>query len=325
MATVELVGRLLLLAGTWWAVQTQVPLATYLIIFTLANLISCGVALALAHSLIPFTWKLQPHIWRLIWIATWPIAVTTTLNVIYFKVDTVVLSLVRPAAEVGIYTAAYGILEVLLTLPGIVGGLLVPLIAKSYAANERGAAGELYQATSDILLASGLAVVTGAFFLGRPIMTLLAGTSFATSGDVLAILSIAILCSFIGNAASYTLFALDYQKKRIPVLALGALLAIVLYPILIPRYSYWGAAWATVIIEAVVNGALVAVLWKRGMVLNFTRWPKIILATLALSIGLMLPLPFVAKLAGGIILWITALWFLKLIPHTTTLGVDAKT
>jgi len=252
-----------------------------------------------------------------LWRATWPVALTTTLNVIYFKGDTVILSLVRPAAEVGLYGVAYSMLEALLALPAIIGGLLLPLLARAQAQGNHQATRELYTGAADALLAAGLAVVVGATLIGRPLIAAIAGPSFAVSGDVLAILSLAILASFVGNAAGYAIFALGYQKSNIPVFAWGALGGLVGYLAFIPRYSYWGAAWVTVVLEVGVNLAMLAILWRRGLKLSTARWPKIGLATGALALGLALPSPLIGKLSLGLVLWLSALWYLKLIPRAS--------
>ncbi len=317
LVVIELVSRGTLLLGTWWVASHQLGVDAYLVALIAANVLGAAVSYLAVQRLIPFRWQLNPKVWRVLWRATWPVALTTTLNVIYFKGDTVILSLVRPAAEVGLYGVAYSMLEALLALPAIIGGLLLPLLARAQAQGNHQATRELYTGAADALLAAGLAVVVGATLIGRPLIAAIAGPSFAVSGDVLAILSLAILASFVGNAAGYAIFALGYQKSNIPVFAWGALGGLVGYLAFIPRYSYWGAAWVTVVLEVGVNLAMLAILWRRGLKLSTARWPKIGLATGALALGLALPSPLIGKLSLGLVLWLSALWYLKLIPRAS--------
>ena len=305
---VDILSRLVLLAGTCWAVYTLAPLNTYLSVFVLANLLALLLYIILARRLIPFTWQLDLSVWRTLWLHTWPVALTTTLNVIYFKADTVILSLFRPTNEVGFYGAAYTVLEVLLAFPAILGGLLLPQIAQASAQAQTAEIKRLYNGAADALLAAGLAVIVGAVLVGRPLMSLIAGQDFAITGDILAVLSLAIMFSFVGNAAGYAIFAIKEQKKLIPVFATGAVLGFVSYLMFIPTYSYWGAAWVTVGVEALVNIAMVTILWRCGLPLSFQRWPKILLATLALAAGLATPIDLWLKLALGLGLYGLVLW-----------------
>jgi O-antigen/teichoic acid export membrane protein len=315
---VDIVSRLVLLAGTGWAAYTSAPLNTYLSLFVLANLLALCLYVILARRLIHFSWQLDLNIWRLLWLHTWPVALTTTLNVIYFKADTVILSLFRPANEVGFYGAAYTVLEVLLAFPAILGGLLLPQIAQAKARGQNEAVKKIYNGAIDALLAAGLAIIAGAVVVGRPVMTLIAGQDFAVTGDILAILSLAIMFSFVGNAAGYAIFALGEQKRLIKVFAIGALLGFVCYLTLIPIYSYWGAAWVTVGVEALVNLAMITILWRCGLPLSFKRWPKIVLASLALTLGLVLPLPLIFQLILGLGFYLLVLWKSKLLSDCVT-------
>ncbi len=319
LAWLELGSRALLLGGTMavaWSGKAN-PTA-YLLVLIVANLTITAVNLVAARRLVPFGWRIDSAVWAELWRATWPVALTTTLNVIYFKGDTVVLSLVRPAAEVGLYGVAYSMLEALLALPAIIGGLLLPLLAKAQTQQDHGAIRALYIGAADTLLAAGLAVVVGSVLVGHSLIGAIAGANFTVSGDILAILSLAILASFVGNAAGYAIFALGYQRSNIPVFAWGALGGVVGYLVFIPRYSYWGAAWVTVALEVAVNLAMLSILWRRGLKLSTARWPKIGLATLVLALGLLLPLPLVGKLVVGAVLYLGALWKLNLVPHRLT-------
>jgi O-antigen/teichoic acid export membrane protein len=317
LVLVDFVGRAVFLLGVAWAALTQQPYLTYLVMLVAANTTASVVALVVCYRLVPFTLSLNLRAAAELWHTTWPIALTTTLNVIYFKTDTVILSLLKPAEDVALYGAAYSILEVLIGVPAMLGGLVLPMLARAHARGDRDETSSLYRGTFDTLLALGLTVVTGAVFVGRDLMILIAGANFAAAGPVFGVLSLAVLCSFAGNAAGYALFAIDKQRKLIPVFSLGAVVGLTSYLVLIPRYSYWGAAWGTVIVELMVNVAMVVVLWRQGLRPSATRLPKILLSTLGLATGLALPLPLFARVALGAGLYLLCLWRLKLLPPRT--------
>ena len=69
--------------------------------------------------------------WGKIIKTTWPIALSIVLTLIYFKIDTIFLSLMKPAADVGIYGVAYRVLEVLIFFPAIFSGIMMPLLSRN--------------------------------------------------------------------------------------------------------------------------------------------------------------------------------------------------
>lgn len=312
---IDLIGKLTLLLGVITAAYAGWRVTGYLIIFVLANGLTGITAYLMAKKLIPFKIGFRFDNWKKIWNLTWPIALTTTFNVFYFKADTVILSLFKSAEEVALYGAAYHIVEVLLGVPAIIGGLVMPILAKHWHSGNVEETKNLYHGTTDALLAGGLAVLVTMLAVGEPLMSTIAGTNFAVSGKILAILSLAILCSFVGNAAGYAIFALDKQKQLIPIFGGGAIIGLTSYFLLIPTFTYWGAAWGTVIVEFLVNLGMIAVLWRAGLKMSPKRWPNIIVATLMLGLGLIIPAPLIVKLILGGGLWLMALWWLKLLPN----------
>ncbi|GEM_PF-1483066 len=316
LAWLDIMSRLLLAVGAFVvAIGGMANPMNFLMVLIFANVITTALNLMAAKRLITFHWRIDRAIWLMLLRTTWPVAVTTTLNVIYFKADTVILSLFQPSTEVGQYGTAYAILEALLTLPAVIGGLLLPLVSSAHARGDRATVVQLFRGGFDTLLAIGLAITTGAVLIGQQLVTALAGGNFGPAGRILTILTLALLCSFVGNAAAYTVFSIGEQRRLIKIFGMGAVLGLMAYLITIPRYSYWGAAWSTVGIEALVNIGIIAVLWRLGITPHYERLPKIAAITLALALGLALPLPLIGKLIVGGVLWFGTAWLLKLVPR----------
>ncbi|MBU1039067.1 flippase [Patescibacteria group bacterium] len=310
----ELSGRLILLLGTLGCFLTKQPLNYYLLILILSNTASAGAILWQAYKLSPFYWQIDKKIWHYLWQVTWPVALTIALNLIYFKTDTIILSLFRPLEEVGLYGAAYKVLEVLLAVPAIIGGLVLPLAARYKQQAQPDNLQKLFSGTFDSLLAGGLAVIIGSLILGEKIMVALAGPNFAVAGQILVILSLATALIFLGNALGYFIFALDKQKKMFLLYGLAALGALTSYLIFIPQNGIWAAAWITVAVEAIMTLGSLIMLYRWGLKPTLYRWPKIILASLLLAVGLSLPLVWWLNILIGGLIYLVALWKLKLIP-----------
>ncbi len=311
----DMSARIILLAITWLAYQKSLNLNAYLIALVIANLINCVIILWQLKKFTNLSFQIDWQIWHAIWHTTWPVALTIAFNLIYFKADTLILSLVKPSADVGLYGAAYKILEVLLALPAIIGGLVLPLAARAWVQKNTVELKNLYAGTFDALLAAGLGIMAGSFVIGTPLIIWLTGAEFAISGSILMILSVACAAIFLGNASGYFIFALDKQKKLIPMYAIAALLALVGYIIFIPKYSYFGAAWVTVGVEAFMALVNIIFLWRNNLMPSLARFPKILATTLLMTLALILPLPLFSRLGLGIGVYLICLWWLKLIPR----------
>jgi len=157
-------------------------------------------------------------------------------------------------------------------------------------------------------------MIVGGYFLGVPLMVLMAGPAFAISGEIIKILLIATGVIFISGLFGYSIVALGLQKKMIKFYALDAVISVAGYLIFIPLYSYWGAAWMTVFAETFILLATVYVLHHH---LKFT--PKFniafksLLASAIMALGLYIfpGLNFISALIVGTLIYLVALYLFK--------------
>jgi O-antigen/teichoic acid export membrane protein len=107
-----------------------------------------------------------------------------------------------------------------------------------------------------VILSGGGMVVLGGTLIAAPLIIQLLTQKrfeeFKEAISVLRILAVAVFLAHFNHLTGYTLVALGQQKKylKIPVLAL--ILNIGLNFLLVPRWSYFAAAWVTVVTEIVV-------------------------------------------------------------------------
>lgn len=311
----ELVGRVLLLALTAWAAAVGAPLTTFLWAVVAGGLVNGILVIIFARRLTIFGWEINLDVWKSIWHETWPVALTIALNLVYFKTDTIILSLYKSAADVGIYGASYKVLEILLAIPTIVGGLLLPLVTALVVQKAFQDVKKYYVASLDMMLAVGLGLVAACLVIGREAMIFLAGSEFAIAGEVLKVIAIATSLIFFGNLIGYFILAFGRQKQMIKYYAVAAIVSLIGYFIFIPQYSYWAAAWVTVAIEAFMT---LAALWiLRDQVLpSVKKWFNITLAAAGLSVFLFfIPTwPFLLRIVGGLIIYPTLLVLFKALP-----------
>jgi O-antigen/teichoic acid export membrane protein len=201
-------------------------------------------------SRINFSW--DTALWKEIFSVAWPLSITIILNLIYLRTDILFLSLWKSQAVVGIYGAAYKVIDVVVTIPFIFSGIILPIITSHWNKGEKGEFKSVTQRSFDVLFLLAAPMAAGTIMLSGRIMSLIAGNEFAQSGPALNILIFGAAAIFIGNTAAHAIIAINRQKKIIPAYVFTALTSLVGYAIFIPKYSYLGAAGVTVYSEAMI-------------------------------------------------------------------------
>ena len=191
-------------------------------------------------------------LWKKIINRSWPLAITIVLNLIYMRADTLILSLFRGSAVVGLYGAAYKIIDVLTTLPFMFAGLILPILTSAWKEDNHGYFKQVLQKSFDFMAIIAIPLVIGAQFLSGSIMTFVAGRDFAVSGEILKVLILAVAAIFLGTMFSHAVIAINQQKKMIVFYVFTSISSLIAYLFFIPRYSYFGAAGVTIYSEVLI-------------------------------------------------------------------------
>lgn len=259
----ENISRVVLLIGIYLSIHYNYGLNGIL----WASVISAAANFFIGYLLaLPFI-GLRPSFDKQIWKETisksWPLAITIVLNLLYLKTDTLILSLVKSSSEVGLYGAAYRIIDVLSTLPFMFAGIILPLLATYWFEQKKDLFKSTLQKSFDLMAVISLPIISGALILSKPIVVLVAGADFAASGLILKILIFAILAIFLGCMFAHAVVAIDKQRKMIKYYLFVSISSIILYLILIPKFSYIGAAAATVYSEAAIAFFSAYIVWQQ--------------------------------------------------------------
>ena len=95
-------------------------------------------------------------------------------------------------------------------------------------------------------------MIFGTLFIAKDLMILIAGPEFAESGLVLQIIIFATAIIFINSIFGYTIVVIYKQKQMVWAYVFVAIVALAGYIYLIPKYGYLGAAYFTVVSEALI-------------------------------------------------------------------------
>lgn len=320
VALAEVAGRIILLGLTYLAIILNFSLIGILMAVVLGSftnfIITFGFSRQLAKIKLAFEWLL----WKDIIKDSLPVAFSIGFNLVYFKADTIILSLFKPQSVVGIYGASYKVLEILITFPAMFAGLILPLLAQAWAAKNLDQFKKILQKAFDSLIILAVPLALGTFFLAKRIVILVAGQNFVDSGPVLQILIFAAAIIFIGNLFGHSVVAINKQKQMLWIYLSVAIISIIGYFIFIPRFSYFGAAGMTVLTELLVTlSASILVLKATKISLSFKTLLKALAAGAVMSLLLFILSSYnlIILIAVGMISYGLTLYLLKGISRQT--------
>lgn len=287
LALAEVIGRVFLVAGTALAAYFQTGLLGVMGAIILGSVVNFLVAYLYSLKYVRIRLAFDFAYWREIMVRSWPIGLSVIFNLVYLKTDTLILSLFRTQEEVGIYGAPYRVLEIMIMFPIMFAGIILPILASSWAKNDIDKFRKIMQKAFDFLSIIAIPLVVGTWFLAKPIMVLVAGKEFAPSAPVLQILIIATGVIFIGNLFAHAVVALQKQRPMILAYLATAVIALTGYLIFIPRYSYFGAAWMTVAAESFIALiAFIMVCKTIGQIPSFAVFGKSLVASFFMGIAI---------------------------------------
>lgn len=259
MAFVELGGKLLQVGLVWLFISGGFDFLFIAATVLVALMFNATLAYLLSRRYVHMCLSVDVLFWKKFLKESLPLGATAIITFAYFKFDTILLSIWQSQAEVGIYNVAYKIIENLVFFPAMLVGLILPLLSR-YIYTNRAYFEEIAGKTSKVFLVLITPLVVGTWFLAPEIVHIISGGDFAESVPVLRVLILALACIFFGNYFNMLLIVSNAQKKLMVALLCIASVNIIVNVIIIPKYSYMGAAYTSLLTEllvALVSGILV--------------------------------------------------------------------
>lgn len=248
----EVAGRLILLIGVIAARYFGWGLVPIVAFVTLGSILNLCINILVARYSASFRWNIDVEMWKRILMRSWPIGISIFFNLIYYKADTLILSQFRPFAEVGIYGAAYRVLDILTTMPFMYMGIVLPILAHAWSSKENARFAQLLRDSYLVMALCAAPIIAGTIALSKQIMTLVAGPDFSAAGPILNILVIAAGVIFLGTVSSHAVVALHQQKSMLKIYIITAIITLIGYVLFIPQYGMWAAAGLTLFSESLV-------------------------------------------------------------------------
>ena len=224
-----------------------------------------------------FDWQLAREMLR----GSMPLAGALVLGLVYSKLDIVFLTLLQSASDVGIYGIIHKVSDVAMALPWFFAGLVMPsLTAAAMARNGR--FGHVLSRSYTAMCVGGVGTALVILLFADEFIRILAGPEFAPGATALQITGLKIGLFFVANLLIFATTALRMQKEMLKGHAGAAVISVIAYVMLIPTWSYNGAAIAVTVAEAVVLlYALYLVRTRAGNMISVSVFVKCVAAAAA--------------------------------------------
>jgi O-antigen/teichoic acid export membrane protein len=233
--------------------------------------------------------------------AIWGFALSGILCGAYMRVGPAVLARSGPA-EVGIYGAAYKVIEAGLFAGSIVCSILIPYLSAAHSAS-RAQFQHMVEASMRLMVLPAFLAANLVIVIADPLISLIYGARYAGAGTVLEILGVFfLLIAITGGVQSAVLIAMGELKFASLLTGAALVIAVPLNFYMTPRYGAAGSALANCIGEGLVLGGNLWLLRRRGL----PGQTRLTVVCLALTVGgvvaqhLPWPISVMAPLAYGV-------------------------
>lgn len=221
-------------------------------VFIFALLLSHSVRLLyLTFSIknkISFKLKFDISVWKTLLIKAFPFFLTGVFVTVYFRIDTIMLSLIKGDAVTGWYNSAYKLVSVLTLIPNILIVAILPSMSRLFKQN-KSLLKILFHRVFRYLTMLVFPISVGTVILADRFIEFIYGKTFIGGSLSLQILIFAELFIFVNYLMGHLLNSIDKQKYFTTITGICAVFNVVLNIFLIPKFSYVGAGVATVLTE----------------------------------------------------------------------------
>ena len=251
VAVGQVLSSALTLTGALFAISHSFSVIGFASIYFIVS------AIVLTYSFVACVWKFAKPRMEVDW-SFWkstikkalPFFLSAAFSVIAFRIDIVMLSMMKGNMVVGWYSAAYRLMEILIFIPATFVGSIYPVLSKFYVSSKESLK-LTYQKSFKFLSIAGLPIAVGTTILADKIILIIYKSGFVHSIVALQVLIWTIPIIFLTYMFGTMLASIDRQDLILKILLLCMTLNVVMNLILIPGYGYMGASIATVITELV--------------------------------------------------------------------------
>jgi O-antigen/teichoic acid export membrane protein len=200
---------------------------------------------------VPLRVRVEPARWW-VWLKeAAPLALGAALDTVYFRIDIVMLSLLDTYHAVGSYSVGYKFSDLIGAVPLAVVAPALTMLVAAWPDDPAGFR-RTFRHALIILTVAAIGASVGFVLFAQPLVTLFYTERYASATDGARLLVVGQGLHFFTLLAFSTLVAVNRNRLYPIAMLLGVVVNVGLNLVLIPRYSYLGSGWATVVTEVLV-------------------------------------------------------------------------
>ncbi|MFN2470668.1 MAG: oligosaccharide flippase family protein [Gaiellaceae bacterium] len=312
-AASEVISQAFLVGTIVLLVAADASFESIIVAFVAAAAVNAAVLLAFLLREGGIRLQVDWPFWRRLLVTSLPLGLALVLNTIYFRIDALLLSLLKESEEVGIYGLAYRFLEMATPFGYFFVASVFPPLSAAAAAGDASLVRDLTQRSFDVLAVAAIALVAAVTARAGDIAELVGGSEFVDAGTPLTIVIVGAGLAFVTTYFAYLLVAINRQRAILTLSAATLAFNVALNLVLIPPYGYVAAAAVATTSEALLlAGSLVLAYRHAGFVASM-RVPLRALAAGAVMFvaALLLPIHVVPAILVAFGLYLVGLYVLR--------------
>jgi O-antigen/teichoic acid export membrane protein len=209
-----------------------------------ADLLGAVVSVAMVRRRISISLRVRPRQWRIVAAISFPLGIIQVVNMLYFKADSILISVIQGPISVGYYGVAYAVIAALLGVPSLIMSPLMPSMATTSDLRP------IVQRAFDTMVMLALPMGVAGFLLRKQIVVAVSSRQYLPAALPFGILVIASVFTYVNNVFGFASVAADSHRRLVRV-SIGSLVVnVALNLALIPHWGIRGAAVATAVTEA---------------------------------------------------------------------------
>ena len=235
--------------------QTEWSFVLVMVAGLLGNIVMTAMLYFYSRTIEKVGFRFDPEYIKNLIRETFPYGLALFLNVIFFKVDVILLSFLEPREHadsvIALYSVPMKIVEVGMMFGTVFLNSMLPLFTQAIGKKDELA--KLVGKAYGILLFFGVGLAVFLAVNPAEVLRLIANESYLvpirgqTSADALSIVSFIFLFYFVSSLFTYLLIASGKQKRLLRINAVIAGANLVFNCIAIPYYSFIGSAYVTLL------------------------------------------------------------------------------
>ena len=167
---------------------------------------------------------------------------------IYNSVDVTMLGLIHGDVEVGIYSTAQKIMNIIAQVIVSIAWVVMPRMSNNFSEKNYDAINNLLKKVFGFFSLLGLPCIVGTIFLSSEIIQIIAGQEYIAAAPVLCVLMVSLVFNLFGNSLIGNIILLPSKKESqyMLICCVSAILNVIFNSFFIPRYGAVAAAGTTV-------------------------------------------------------------------------------